>query len=183
MRKAHWKTIGLSVAIACVLSLGLMRPALVTAEQEKQDLCHSEGNGTWHIITIPEPAWQTHYDHGDAGVGEEVPGVEGYVFDEECNLVEVVVDECPCDFSEAGYLALNADESRECYDDNTGVELTVGDRQHNGDFLWLSIGNYCTVYDDGFPAGSVFGLTAAEEAACRQDIFAVVTSLNIPACE
>jgi hypothetical protein len=182
MRSVKLKTIGMTVVSALVLSLGLMSPALVSAGQDKVDVCHSEGNGSYHLITIAEPAYPTHVSHGDAGVGEPVPGNEGFVFDEDCNLVEAV--SCPCDFSEAGYLVLAADTSRECYDDNTGVELTVGDRASNGDFFWLNYGNWCVVYDNGFPVPPylIEGLTASEEAACRQDIFAVVTSLNIPAC-
>jgi hypothetical protein len=172
----------MSVVFAWVLSFGLLSPGSVLAGQNKIDVCHSEGNGSYHMITIAEPAYPSHVNHGDAGVGEPVPGASGFVFDEDCNVVEVV--SCPCDFSEVVYLALNADASRECYVDNTGVEVTVGDRSNNGDFFWLSIGNHCVVYDNGFPlVGGVFGLTAAEEAACRQDILAVVTSLNIPACE
>jgi hypothetical protein len=185
MRSVKLKTIGMTVVSALVLSLGLMSPALVSAGQDKVDVCHSEGNGSYHLITIAEPAYPTHVSHGDARVGEPVPGNEGYVLDENCNLVEVEVDECPCDFSETVYLALAADENLECYDDNTGVELTVGDRAKNGDFFWLSYGIFCVVYNYGFsaPPGFLMGLTASEEEACRQDIFAVVTSLNIPACE
>jgi hypothetical protein len=185
VRNVQLKTNGLSVVFVCVLSLGMMIPGVVLAGQNKVDVCHSEGNGSYHLINIAAPAYPTHVSHGDARVGEPVPGNEGFVFDENCNLVEVVVDECPCDFSETVYLALAADENLECYDDNTGVELTVGDRANNGDFFWLSYGNYCVVYNNGFsaPPGFIMGLTASEEEACRQDIFAVVTSLNIPACE
>jgi hypothetical protein len=55
-------------AIACVLSLGLLSPLTGNAAQEKKEICHQKGNGSYTIITIPEPAWQTHYDHGDVDV-------------------------------------------------------------------------------------------------------------------
>ena len=68
MRTHQLKTIGWQVVLAGVLSLGLLRPGTGFATQEKKNLCHLEGNGSYTIITIPEPAWQTHFDHGDMDV-------------------------------------------------------------------------------------------------------------------
>jgi hypothetical protein len=66
MRKAHWKNIGLSVAIACVMSLGLMSAGTVFAGA-KVDVCHlPPGNPeNFHTITISENALSAHLGHGD----------------------------------------------------------------------------------------------------------------------
>jgi hypothetical protein len=94
----------MSVVFAWVLSFGLLSPGSVLAGQNKIDVCHSEGNGSYHMITIAEPAYPSHVNHGDAGVGEPVPGASGFVFDEDCNVVEVV--SCPCDFSPEVFMTL-----------------------------------------------------------------------------
>lgn len=114
MRKANWNNIGLSVAIAWVLSLGMMSPGGVYAAQVKKDVCHLEGTGDYHVINIAEPSWQTHDDHGDGDAdGGDVPGMPGYVFDAECNVVSA----CPCNFSLAASEALAVDTQNECYSD------------------------------------------------------------------
>jgi hypothetical protein len=100
MRSPQWKQLGLTIAVAFGLSLYLLIPSVGLAGQDKVDVCHMEGNGTYHLITIAEPAYPSHVAHGDAGVGEPVPGSPGFIFDEDCNLVEVVT--CPCAGEQAG---------------------------------------------------------------------------------
>jgi hypothetical protein len=49
-----------------IATLGLARtPA--AAQQTKQSLCHATGDpaNPWVVITIAEPAWPTHFAHGD----------------------------------------------------------------------------------------------------------------------
>jgi len=60
------------------------------AAQEKFDVCHMEGNGSYHLITIAEPGYETHYAHGDGLIGDPVPGGTDYVFAEDCTLQRAV---------------------------------------------------------------------------------------------
>ena len=50
-------------------------------------ICHSEGNGDYHLIDISDSAEAAHRAHGDAKVGEPVPGQPGKVFDSSCRPV------------------------------------------------------------------------------------------------
>lgn len=52
----------------------------------KVTLCHAEGNGSYHAITISESAEPAHRAHGDGEVGEEVPGRTPMIFGEDCAL-------------------------------------------------------------------------------------------------
>jgi hypothetical protein len=44
-----------------------LRVSRAGAGQEKKPLCHATGDPAqpWVVIDIAEPAWQTHFDHGD----------------------------------------------------------------------------------------------------------------------
>ena len=74
------KTISSTTAFAAVaIALALSPSAQVTAAQVKVDVCHvtnvpEEGDG--HVISIADPAWDAHAEHGDKKVGE--PGVTVY---------------------------------------------------------------------------------------------------------
>lgn len=88
MKRLSWPTVGLGM-----LAVALILPMAALAGQDKIAVCHVEGNGTYHLIEIADPAYETHIGHGDADVGETVPGQPGFVFDAECNPVMVT---CPC---------------------------------------------------------------------------------------
>ncbi len=77
----------LKVAVAASLMGALLFPATALAKVTKVDVCHSEGNGTFHLITVAEPAYQAHVDHGDSAPGGAVPGMDGYSFDDDCEPV------------------------------------------------------------------------------------------------
>ena len=87
MVPSQWKSLVVPVVFACVLSLGVLRPGSVSGQNDKQDVCHRESNGTYHLITIAEPAYQNHLDHGDANIGDEVPDGSRLVFNEACEPV------------------------------------------------------------------------------------------------
>jgi hypothetical protein len=70
--------------LALLLALTLV-PVAVSAPanaeaQEKVILCHSDGNGAYHKISIADAARETHETHGDLKVGYIFPGVglDGY---------------------------------------------------------------------------------------------------------
>ena len=50
----------------------------------KVSLCHAEGNGTYHQIDVSESSEPAHRDHGDAEIGEPVPGRPFMIFDANC---------------------------------------------------------------------------------------------------
>ena len=58
----------------------------------KVSLCHAEGNGTYHLIEVSESAEPAHRDHGDAEVGEAVPGQTFKIFDTNCLAIGPSID-------------------------------------------------------------------------------------------
>ena len=53
----------------------------------KVSLCHRTGNGEYHLIDVSVNAEPAHRAHGDAKVGEPVPGTQRQVFDANCRPV------------------------------------------------------------------------------------------------
>lgn len=49
-------------------------------------LCHAEGNGTYHMISVAPDAEAAHRAHGDGKVGDPVPGRTGAVFGADCTV-------------------------------------------------------------------------------------------------
>ena len=65
----------------------------------KGDICHrSNSEQTFLKINIAEPAFQRHVDHGDAAPGEDVPGMDGFAFDDDCvpRAKATCPPGCPC---------------------------------------------------------------------------------------
>ena len=58
----------------------------------KVSLCHAEGNGSYHLIDVSESAEPAHRDHGDAEVGEAVPGQPFKIFDTNCQPTGPSID-------------------------------------------------------------------------------------------
>jgi hypothetical protein len=50
----------------------------------KVSLCHATGNGEYHLIDVSVSAEPAHRAHGDAKVGEPVPGTQRQIFDANC---------------------------------------------------------------------------------------------------
>jgi hypothetical protein len=55
-------------------------------EGEKITLCHKTGNDKYVKINVSVSAEPAHRAHGDAEIGEPVPGVAGKVFSPSCSL-------------------------------------------------------------------------------------------------
>lgn len=61
----------------------------VTPDDEqgpKVELCHKTGNGSYHLISVSVSAEPAHRAHGDAKVGEAVPGQAGKTFGASCSV-------------------------------------------------------------------------------------------------
>lgn len=79
-------SITLVLALALFVTVAAPR-TLSAAPKGKVDVCHVEGNGSYHLIRINENALPAHLAHGNAQPGDPVPGMSGYVFDETCTPV------------------------------------------------------------------------------------------------
>lgn len=74
--------------IAIVLSA-----SSVYAGQIKTDVCHSHGDGSYDLINVADPAVDSHIEHGDGLIGQSVPDMAGFIFDEACEAIpEPVAD-------------------------------------------------------------------------------------------
>jgi hypothetical protein len=58
----------------------------------KLSICHRTGTGAYNPISVSASAEPAHRAHGDAKVGEPVPGETTLVFDEQCRAVGAAVD-------------------------------------------------------------------------------------------
>jgi hypothetical protein len=61
--------------------------AAAAEETRKVQLCHRTGNGSHHLIEVSVSAEPAHRAHGDAKVGEPVPGNPGRVFTAACGVL------------------------------------------------------------------------------------------------
>lgn len=87
------------------------------AKADKVDICHVEGNGSYHLINVSTNAVPAHLAHGDGLPSGVVPGMsEGYYFTDECG-VEFV-------------------RSAEITSPTAGQELNVGDTVTFAATLW-----------------------------------------------
>ena len=74
-----------SLMMSVVAALAVVSgAAVVTAGQEKVEVCHVNGAGSYLLIEIADPAFDAHVAHGDARPGDPVPDMPGYVFDAYC---------------------------------------------------------------------------------------------------
>lgn len=70
--------------VAALLASGIA----IAAPAGKVDVCHREGNGSYHLINVSENALPAHLAHGDGLPGDPVPGMEGKKFAEDCTVVD-----------------------------------------------------------------------------------------------
>ena len=93
------------------------------AASVKVDVCHSEGNGSFHLINISDKAVPAHRRHGDALPFEGVPGAPGFDFDVFCD--QVSASTCPSDFSASGLAEVFIDGSGEELCADLGHSVTI----------------------------------------------------------
>jgi hypothetical protein len=186
MQLRQWKPVVGTLALTGLMNLGLLSPGTVLAGQEKIDVCHSEGNGTYHLITIAEPAYETHVAHGDAEIDESVPGNPGYIFAEDCTLMLA----CPCNNAEVSVLWTLIDQGDIpigiCYT-GTGFEGLVDDV-----IVFTEVNEVQEVIAISGFAEETFGVCAAldaflyltveQTASCKQELENAATDSNVP-CE
>jgi hypothetical protein len=55
-----------------------------TAPEDKVQVCHKTGNGSFHLISISINAESAHIAHGDGRPGDPVPNMAGFIFGDNC---------------------------------------------------------------------------------------------------
>lgn len=118
-----------SIVIFILLDL-LGASLLVSADNTKVDVCHSQGNGSYILINISEPAFPSHIDHGDNAPGEQVPGREvGWTFSADCiPMPSVTYISFSCNSEETLIFVINLlPDASVIFDIETGVDRGPGD--------------------------------------------------------
>ena len=54
------------------------------APEEKVQICHKTGNGSFHLISVSINAESAHIAHGDGQPGDAVPNMAGFIFGDNC---------------------------------------------------------------------------------------------------
>lgn len=111
------------------IALGLVASFLITGmvfadedkPDEKVDVCHREGNGSYHLINISENALPAHLNHGDGLPGGKVPDMQAMKFGGDCSLVEIVPPTV-----ESGYSDLIGEAGVRYKGDSSGNEIYLG---------------------------------------------------------
>ena len=71
-----------------LLVVALMMANSAFAAAAKTDVCHfTNGTPLFNLINVADPAIDSHIEHGDALIGEPVPGMPGFVFNEVCDAI------------------------------------------------------------------------------------------------
>jgi len=52
--------------------------------EDKVQVCHKTGNGSFHLISISTNAESAHTAHGDGRPGDPVPNMAGFIFGDNC---------------------------------------------------------------------------------------------------
>lgn len=73
-----------TASVVVVLLLVLTAAVPAGAEASKTVVCHQTGNGAVHAIEVSDNAVAAHQNHGDGLIGDPVPGMDGFVFGEDC---------------------------------------------------------------------------------------------------
>jgi hypothetical protein len=77
------------IFLAFLALLTLFTPSLfiaspVLAARSKAAVCHINGNGVYHLMNVSPSAVPDHLAHGDSLLGDDYPGLVGYIFDDDC---------------------------------------------------------------------------------------------------
>jgi len=95
----------LFVVLIVMLLLAMALPAFAKPAP-KINICHSSGNGKYHLINVSESAKNAHLAHGDGAIGDAVPDTEGYVFGDSCNPELISVAQAGCFLWHSGHYVL-----------------------------------------------------------------------------
>jgi len=144
----------------------------------KIDICHKRDKQGYISINISVNAEAAHRAHGDGQVGDPVPDLPGFIFDENC----VPVEACPC-WDAADLESVTAANHRQFLSCSTAFTLPpFPDGAHIQNFVFTPgvEGGFSAVQAGFFDPDPVcltrdlppffLVITAAEAAACIQQI-------------
>ena len=107
--------------MACMLVFGSAYARTVYAGQSAVEICHATEHGAYQLITIADPAYDTHIAHGDKAVEQFFIDADGDGFGSSSMTV------ADCHDSE-GFVADNTD----CDDSNPAVHPGAQEIEDNG---------------------------------------------------
>lgn len=177
------------VLTASAVVVSVIHPGPGYTASPKVNVCHREGNGSFHLITVAYQAVQAHRTHGDALPGEAVPGNPGSKFDDTC--AQVVASVCPCHFGLTDLAAIgidgNPNDASFCVDGPASAAIqqfppSGGGVAETYDGVEGGV-SFCSriLYDT--PAGTVIEgitpLTTGQFAACAADLRAAQSALGL----
>jgi len=72
------------LAITIATSTQFTAASSTAPPEEKVQVCHKTGNGSFHLISISINAKSAHIAHGDGEPGDPVPNMAGFIFGDNC---------------------------------------------------------------------------------------------------
>jgi len=165
----------------CLIMLGWLSPGPGSTAVQKVDVCHREGNGSFHLITVASQAVQAHRTHGDTLPGEAVPGTPGYVFDETC--MEEPASTCPCDFS-VGALANEGIDMQtmaggRCEVNTTGIFILNNQTLLQADTPDALTGGRCRILSMGHAPIEIDSIAISQAQECVNDLLNAAQFLGL----
>lgn len=145
----------LAILVAALALVVIAVPAFAKSDNAKGpapkvDVCHFEGNGSYHLINVSENAVSAHLEHGDllAGtVNEPVPGMEeGYYY----------IDTCEYEFRRSAEITSPETEGEYNVGDEVIFAATLWDKDKDDSVQWAVRKGTC-VAGQGTVYGNVDG--------------------------
>lgn len=85
-------TLTVVAAMISLISYGFISVSAKPAAEKKVDICHLEGNGSYHLVNVSTNAVQAHLDHGDGLLDNSVTRGDDIIFNSDCSVSLVKVD-------------------------------------------------------------------------------------------
>ena len=157
---------------------------------EKDDICHREGNGLYHMVNVSTAAFPAHLNHGDLLPNSNIPSMPGKKVNENCEIVDV--PSCPCDFSiptlaELGFDGASLYVCWDTIDSNTldllrirALDEETRNIVYGVEFIRQDVRDCATLTNNGNLR--ITGLTDEELESCRGMLNDAILEFDIPPC-
>jgi alpha-tubulin suppressor-like RCC1 family protein len=139
-------------------------PVALSAAMGKTDVCHRKADGDFTKISVADAAYETHIAHGDGGIGDPVPGMEGYNFDDACQPVEAAVEIVPSSITAGGDHSCGLDGVGRAYCWGSNASGQVGDGTTTERLIPVAVSTSETFVAIDAGMAHTVALTAAGEA-------------------